>query len=233
MPLIITSTQYCSGSSNQCDKEKQTKVKGMRIRKNQRKWRHIMYMKVKVAQSCQILCHPMDYTVYGILQARILEWVSSVQSLSHLQLVQSLSHLQLFVTPWIAAWQASMSIINSWSLLKLMPIQSVMLSNHLILCRPPLLPPSIFPSIRVFSNESVLRIRWPKYWSFSCSISPSNEYSGLISFRIDWFDPPLVQGTLKSLSTLQTQESECWSENVFLSPRDLPYPRIEPRSHAL
>ena len=185
MPLIITSTQYCSGSSNQCDKEKQTKVKGMRIRKNQRKWRHIMYMKVKVAQSCQILCHPMDYTVYGILQARILKWVSSVQSLSHLQLVQSLSHLQLFVTPWIAAWQASMSIINSWSLLKLMPIQSVMLSNHLILCRPPLLPPSIFPSIRVFSNESVLRIRWPKYWSFSCSISPSNEYSGLISFRID------------------------------------------------
>ena len=152
MPLIITSTQYCSGSSNQCDKEKQTKVKGMRIRKNQRKWRHIMYMKVKVAQSCQILCHPMDYTVYGILQARILEWVSSVQSLSH---------LQLFVTPWIAAWQASMSIINSWSLLKLMPIQSVMLSNHLILCHPLLLPPSICPSIRVFSNQSVLHIRWP------------------------------------------------------------------------
>ena len=102
------------------------------------------------------------------------------------------------MTPWTAARQASLSITNSWSLLKLMSIESVMPSNHLILCRSLLLP-SIFPSIRVFSNESVLCIRWPKDWSFSLSISPFNEYSGLISFRIDWFDLLAVQGTLKSL----------------------------------
>jgi len=106
---------------------------------------------------------------------------------------------KLFVTPWTAARQASLSITNSRSLLKLMSIESVMPSNHLILCFPLLLPPSIFPSIRVFSNESVLRIRWPKYWSFSFSISPSNEYSVLISFRMDWLDLLAVQGTLKSL----------------------------------
>ena len=106
--------------------------------------------------------------------------------------VQSLSHVLLFVTPWTAACQASLSITNSRSLLKLTSIESVMPSNHLILCRPLLLLHSIFPSIRVFSNESALRIRWPKYWSFSFSISPSNEYSGLISFRIDWFDGILI-----------------------------------------
>ena len=108
-------------------------------------------------------------------------------------------HVRLFATPWTAACQASLSITNSWSLLKLMPIESVMPSNHLMLCRPLLLPPSIFPSIRVFSSESVLHIRWPKYWSFSFSISPSNEYSGLISFKIDWLDFLAVQGTLNSL----------------------------------
>ena len=113
--------------------------------------------------------------------------------------VQSLSRVQLFATPWTAAGQASLSITTSWSLLKLMSIESVMPSNYLILCHPLLLPPSIFPSIRVFSNESVLHIRWPKYWSFSFSISPSNEYSGLISFRMDWLDLVAVQGTLKSL----------------------------------
>ena len=102
--------------------------------------------------------------------------------------VQSLSRVRLFTTPWTAAHQASLSIANSQSPPKLMFIESVMLSNHLILCRPLLLPPSIFPSSRVFSNESVLHIRWPKYWSFSFSISPSNEYSGLISFRMDWLD---------------------------------------------
>ena len=102
--------------------------------------------------------------------------------------VQSLSHVWLFETPWTAAWQAYLSITNSWSLLRLMSIASVKPSNNLILCCPLLLPPSVFPSIRVFSNESVLRIRWPKYWSFSFSISPSNEYSGQISFRMDWFD---------------------------------------------
>ena len=113
--------------------------------------------------------------------------------------VQSLSHVWLFVTPWTAARQASLSITNSWSLLRPMSIESVMPSYHLILCRPLLLLPSIFPSIRVFSNELALRIRWPKYWSFSFSISPSNEYSGLISFRINWFDLLAVQETLKSL----------------------------------
>ena len=102
-------------------------------------------------------------------------------------------------TEWTAALQASLSITNSWNLLKLRSIESVMPPNHLILCRSLLLLPSIFPSIRVFSNESVLHIRWSKYWSFSFSISPSNEYSGLISFRVDWLDLLAVQGTLKSL----------------------------------
>jgi len=113
--------------------------------------------------------------------------------------VQSLSHIGLFATPWTAACQASLSITNSLGLLKLMPIELVMPSNHLILCCPLLFPPSIFPSTRVFSNESVLHIRWPNYWSFSLSISPSNEYSGLISFRMDWLDLLALQGTLKSL----------------------------------
>ena len=112
--------------------------------------------------------------------------------------VQSLSCVQLFETPRTAALQASLSIINSWSLLKLRSIQLVMPSNHFILCHPLLLPPPIFPSIRVFSNDSVLHIRWQKYWSFSFNISLSNEYSGLISFRMDWLDLLAVQGTLKS-----------------------------------
>ena len=113
--------------------------------------------------------------------------------------VQYLSCVQLFATPWTAARQPSLSITKSWSLLKLMSIELVMPSNHLILCCPLLLPPSIFPSIRVFYNELVICIRWPKYWSFSFSISPSNEYSRLISFRMDWWDLLAVQGTLKSL----------------------------------
>ena len=112
--------------------------------------------------------------------------------------VQSFSHVWLFATPWTAARQASLSITNSQSLLKLMSIESVMPSNYLILCRPLLLLPSIFPSIRVFSKESLLCIRWPEYWSFSFSISPSNKHSGLISYRINWFDFLAVQGTLKS-----------------------------------
>ena len=111
---------------------------------------------------------------------------------------QSLSRVQLFATPWIAACQASLSITNSRSLLKLMSIESVMPSNHLILCHPLLLRPSIFPSIGVFSNESALHIRWLKYWNFTFSTSPPNDYSGLISFRIDWFDILALQGTLKS-----------------------------------
>ena len=113
--------------------------------------------------------------------------------------VQLLSRVRLFAIPSTAAFQASLSITNSGSLLKLMSIESVMPSNHLILCRPLLLLPSIFPSIGVFPKESLLHIRWPKYWSFSFSISPFNEYSGLIFFRIDWLDLLAVQGTLKSL----------------------------------
>ena len=109
--------------------------------------------------------------------------------------VQSLNCVQLFETPWTTAYQASLSITNSWSLCKLMSIKSVIPSNHVILCYPLLFPPSIFPSIRIFSNESVLHIRWPKYWSFSFSISPSNEYSGLISFKMDLLDLLAVQGT--------------------------------------
>ena len=118
--------------------------------------------------------------------------------LDEIQLVQSLSRVRLFVTPWNTAHQASLSIANSQSLLKLMSIESMMPSNCLILCRPLLLP-SVFPRIRVFSKESVLLIRWPKYWSFSFSISLSNDYSGLISFKMDWFDLLTVQGTFKSL----------------------------------
>ena len=123
----------------------------------------------------------------------------SFGKLHYLLLVRLFSHVWLFVTPWTAARQASLSLTISWSLLKLMSIESVMPSHHLILCHPLHLLPSIFPSIRFFSNELVLCIRWPKYWSFSFSISPSNEYSGLISFRIDWFDLLAVQGTLKTL----------------------------------
>ena len=120
--------------------------------------------------------------------------------------VQSLSHVQLFATPWTAAHQATLSITNSQSLLKLTSLKSVIPSNHLILCHPLLLLPSIFPSIRVFSDKSVLRIRWPKYWSFSFTISPSNEHSGLISFRMDWLDLRAVQETLNSL--LQNHSSK-------------------------
>ena len=130
--------------------------------------------------------------------------------------VQSFSHVQLFGTPWTAALQASLSITNSQSLLKLMPIESVVPSNHLILCCPLLLWPSIFPSIRVFSIKSVLRFRWPKCWSCSFNIGPSNEYPGLISFRMDWLDLPSVQVTLKSL--LQQHSSKAsilWCSAFF------------------
>ena len=120
-------------------------------------------------------------------------------------------------TPWIAVHKASLSISNSWSLLKLMSIELVMPSNHLILCCPLLLLPSIFPSVKVFSNESACRIRWPKYWSFSFSISPSNEYSGLISFRMDWLDLLAVQGTLKSfLQHHSSKASILWHSAFFI-----------------
>ena len=129
--------------------------------------------------------------------------------------VQSLSHVWLFVTPGTAAHQASLTFTSSWSLLKLMSIESMMPSYHFILCRPLLLLPSVFPSIRVFSSESVLHIRWSKYWSFSFSISLSNEYSGLISFRIDWFDLLPVQGTLKSLLLHQNSKASLLYHSAF------------------
>ena len=132
-----------------------------------------------------------------------------------ISLVQSLSHVWLFATPWTAACRASLTITNSHSLLKLMSIESVMSSNHLILCRPLLLPPSIFPRIRVFSNESVLHIRWSNYWNFSFSISPSNEYSGLTSFRIDWLELLAVQGTLKSLLQHHSSKASILQRSAF------------------
>ena len=130
-------------------------------------------------------------------------------------LVQSLSHVRIFATPGTAACQAPLSITNSRSLLKLMSMELGMPSNHLILCHPLLLLPSIFPSIRVFSTESVLRMRWPKYWSFSYSISPSNEYSGLISFRMDWLDLLAVQGTPKSLLQHHSSKASILRRSAF------------------
>ena len=127
--------------------------------------------------------------------------------------VQLLSRVQFFSTPWTAARQASLSNSNSQHLLKLMSIESVMPSNHLILCHPLLLPPSIFPSIRIFSNESVLPIRWPKYWSFSFSINPSNEYLGLISFRMDWLD---LKGLSRVFSNTTVQKHQFFSSQLSL-----------------
>ena len=128
-----------------------------------------------------------------------LERLNEVELFIQFSSVQSLSHVQLFATPWTAACQASLSVTNSWSLLKLISIESVMPSNHLILCCPLLLLPSIFPSIEVFSSESVLHIRWPKYCHFSFNFSPSHEYSGLISFKMDCLELLAVQRTLKNL----------------------------------
>ena len=145
-----------------------------------------------------MLTYLRNCPVVFFLQHRVHHFFSTPLNFFQFSAVQSLSHVRLFETPWIAAHQASLSITNSPSLLKLMSIESVMSSNHLILCRPLLLPPSVFPNIRVFSNESVLGIRWSKYWSFSFSISPSSEFSGLISFRINWFDLLALQGTLKN-----------------------------------
>ena len=129
--------------------------------------------------------------------------------------VQSLSRVQLFAISWTAAHQASLSITKSWSLPTLMSIKSVMPSNHLILCHPLLLSPSIFPSIRVFSDESALCIRWPKYWSFSFSISPSDEHSGLISFSMNWLDLLAVQGTLKSLLQHHSSKASVLQRSAF------------------
>ena len=190
--------------------------------------------KVLVTQSCPTLCDPMDCSplgssVHGILQARILEWVAISFSrgsssprdwtwVSHTadSSVQPLSHVRLFATPWTAACQASLSNTNSRSPPKPMSIVSMMPSNHLILCCP--LLPSIFPSIRVFSNESALLIRWPKYWSFSFNISPSSEHPGLITFRMNWVDLLAVQGTLKSSPTPQFKSINSLALSFLYSP---------------
>ena len=156
--------------------------------------------------------------IISIKQYVFLFWsVLVVYPVILLSFVQLLSPVRLFATPWTAARQASLSITNTQSLFKLMSIESVMLCNHLILCHPLLLLPSIFPSIRVFYSDLALCIRWPKYWSFSFSMSPSNEYSGLISFRMDWLDLLAVQGTLKSL--LQHHSSKAsilWRSAFFM-----------------
>ena len=153
------------------------------------RWRSLLVL------SRQLWWVTWDFQICNLSGYLILPYSLSVQFSS----VQSLSRVQLFATPWTAARQASLSITNSWSLFKLVSVELLMPSNHLIICYPLLILPSIFPSIRVFSNESVLRIRWSKYWSYSFSISPSNEYSRLISFRMDWLDLLAVQRTLKSL----------------------------------
>ena len=137
------------------------------------------------------------------------------QALCFAAVVQLLSHVQLFATPWTAACQASLSFTISWNLLKLMSIESVIPSDHLILCHPLLLLPSIFPSTRVFSKESALRIRWPKYWSFSSNISPSNEHPRLISLRMDWLDLLAVQGTLKSLLQHHSSKASVFRCSAF------------------
>ena len=168
------------------------------------------------AQPCPTPCNPMDCSlpgssIHGIFQVRTLEWEVQFSS------VQSLSCVRLFATPWIAACQASVSITTSQSLSKLMSIESVMPSNHLILCRPLLLLPSIFPSSKVFSSESALHIRWPNCWSFSFRASSSKEYSGLIFSRIDWFDLLAVQGTLKSLLQHHSSKASVLQRSAFFS----------------
>ena len=150
-----------------------------------------------------------------VLKQQILGNLFNILTDTQFSSVQLVSHVWLFATPWTAPCQASLSITNSQNLTKLMSVESVMPSNHLILCWPLLLPPSIFPSIRVFSNESVLHIRWPKYWNFSFNINPSNEYSGLISFRMDWLDLIAVPGTLKSLLQHHSSKASILRHSAF------------------
>ena len=155
------------------------------------------------------------YIVVCTVNLKLLIYPSPTLPFSQFSSIQSLSRVRLFVTPWTEAHQASLSITNSRSLLRLMSIETVMPSNHLILCHPLVLLPPIPPSIRVFSNDSALHIRWPKYWRFIFNISPSNEYSGLISFRIDWFDLLAVQGTLKSLLQHHSSKASILQHSAF------------------
>ena len=184
-------------------------------------------MKVKseseVAQLCPTPSNPMDCSlpgssVHGIFQARVLEWVAIAFSITMVQFssIQLLSRVHLFGTQWTAAHQASLSITNSQSLPKPISIESVMPSNHLILCCPLPLLPSIFPSIRVFSNESALRIRWSKYWSFSFNISPSNEHPGLISFRMDLLDLLVSKGLSRVFSNTTVQKRQFFGTQLSL-----------------
>ena len=150
--------------------------------------------------------------------------ITEIQIKTTISSVQSFSHVWLLVTSWITAGQASLSITNSWSSLRLTSIEAVMPASHLILCRPHFLLPPILPSIRVFSNESTLRMRWPKYWSFSFSISPSHEHPGLVSFRMDWLDLLAVQGTLKSLLQHHSSKaSNLWRSAFFTVQLSHPY----------
>ena len=176
----------------------------------------------KSLQSCPTLCEPIDgsppdFPSPGILQARTLEWVAISFSSQFSSVQFSCSVVSNSATPWIAAHQASLSTTNSWSLLKPMSIKSVMPFSHLILCHPLLLPPSIFPSIMVFSNEPTLCVRWPEYWSFSFNISPSNEHPGLISFRMDWGDLLAVQETLKSLCQHHSSKTSIFRCSAFFT----------------
>ena len=174
------------------------------------------FLQLSIIILCVCLC------VYVYTTSSATSWLCSKcamiaqRRLSFLNyvVVQSLNHVRPSATPWTAACQASLSFTISWSLLKLMSIKLVMPANHLILCHPLLLLPSVFPSIRVFSSELALHIRWPKYWSFSFSISPSNEYSGLISFRMDWLDLLAVQGTLTSLLNTTVQKHQFFGTDI-------------------
>ena len=182
---------------------------------------HSIYGNRFISLSSLLPLFPLWYSLRIPEESYLIVFFPSVGLLGS---VQSLGHVLFFVTPWTAARQASLSITNSRSLSKLMSIMSVMPSNHLILCHPLLLLPSVFPSIRVFSDKSVLCIRWPKYWSFSLSISPSNEYSGLVSFRMDCLDLLAVQGTLTSL--LQHHSSKAsllWYSAFFMVQLSHPY----------
>ena len=166
-----------------------------------------------------IVSHPLEMPMWDHVQAIVPSggdyFILQPQvSMTDYQL-SSVARVWFFATPWTAARQASLSITSSQSLLKLMSIESVMPSNHVILCHPPFLLPLVFPSIRVFSSESVLHVRWPKYWSFSFSISPSSEYSGLISFRINWFDLLAVQGTLKNFLQYHSSKASILQCSAF------------------
>ena len=180
------------------------------------KWQHTLHIFVPCFFFPLLVLYVRGFTAGTCSFALFFSCVEycSILTLNH-QSVQSLSHVRLFVTSWTTACQASLSITNSRSLPKLMSIESVMPSNHLIVCHPLLLLPSIFPSIRVFSNQSAVCIRWPKYWSFSFNSSPSSEHPGLISFRMDWLGLLAVQGTIKSLLQHHSSKASILQHSVF------------------